>query len=157
MNTLHLFQKFMLVETFCPQKRKQTSIQNFPLFQILSAHCSMTLAADMQRTCDKKWPKHHMFIPFIHLWLRCNFGHLFIREEKERETEKALVWQNRHSHSIIQSGHPITSLFCPIYVCVCVCVCAPPFHVCLACSMQRFCCLEKVVVVPLKYHFNYRV
>ena len=47
------------------------------------------------------------------------------REEgRVRETEKALVRQNRHSHSVIQSGHPITSFSCPecVYVCVSACV-----------------------------------
>lgn len=69
-----------------------------------------------------------------------HFSHPFTRDGKERETEKALVWQNRHSHSVIQSGHPITSFSCPVCVCVClwICVCVnrPPLSALLApCSV----------------------
>lgn len=97
-------------------------------FQLLPVHCSVTLSADMRCTYDET----QSIACSTHLFICCWDAILVIylsKEEKERETEKALVWQNRHSHSIIQSGHPITSLFCPVCVCVCVY---------LACSMQRF-------------------
>ena len=113
---------------YCPQ--------NF--FEILSLHffgCTRyTRLWHGGVTCS-----FHLFIcSWDAIW---HFSHL-----PERETEKALVWQNRHSHSVIQSGHPITSFFCPMCVCVglsvsmhvCVCVCelAPLLSVLLApCSV----------------------
>lgn len=96
-----------------------------PFYQTLSARCVRTV-----RVHTYNAPKHQKFISFIHLWAGMQFGILVIHSQREREggekreTEKALVRQNRHSHSVIQSGHPITSFSCPecVYVCVSACV-----------------------------------
>lgn len=119
--------QFMLVEAFCPPKERKTF---------------------MSSCYDNTSPKDHMFIPFIHLGDAVLLIYLSERRKKEH-----LYDGNRHSHC-----HPIWAphylpLLPHIYVCVCV---LPPS--CLSRLLHAvFCRLEKVVVAPLKYHFNYRV
>lgn len=76
-----------------------------------------TLAANIQE-CDKKYKKAtRSFNLLVYGW-----DALLIVYLSERRKKKT-----KYSHSVIQSGHPITSLFHPqINVCVCVCVCIPP-------------------------------
>lgn len=140
-----------------------------PFYQTLSARCVRTV-----RVHTYNVPKHHTFISFIHLWAGMQFGILVIHSQRERERGERKERQRKHLYDRIGTHTVSSNLGTPLppspAPSVCMCVWVPvSMHVCelpprpppppclsrlLHAALRR---LEKVVVVSLKYHFNYGV
>lgn len=151
------FQKFFVLLETCPDNPLNT----FPIFQMFSVHCSCThplLHSSVRRNNEDNTCSFHVFIHCR--WTTMNILVIHLPEMAKKERQRKHLYDRIGTPTVSSNlGTPLPpSLALCVSVCVYEYVCVWTGPPCLPCLLHAaFCRLEKVLVVSLKYHFNYRV